>query len=350
MRILYLGLSPREETHQQILTGLLPSDRLYGIVELQRLGYDVSFECMRPQGQLGALVGYFNSKFGFNLPRVKTLLNLRNYDVIVLNGPMCTLITIACLVFGKKLVYLDSILRLPKSICRKLIYRYNLKLSNGTIMYSKTQMNQCIKTFKVQSNCFTLMPFGIDFSFYQQIKSNIDKNKRFVLAVGRDQARDYGTLVQAMEGLEVKLKLVTLPYLLKGVDLNHDWTEVLENVSYKELCQLYAEALFVVIPLKRWGTNYSSGTRALLEAKAMGKTVIASYSLPLEEYMGQNKGVFYVEPENVEELRKNIVMLLENQDEWLKYDIYGKETVRDNFSMDVFAHAFGSYITGLLKD
>jgi glycosyltransferase involved in cell wall biosynthesis len=350
MRILYLGLSPREETYRRVKAGELPTDRLYGIVELQRLGYDVCFKCLRPRGLLSSIIGYINSRFGFNLPGLGTLSAIRDHDVIVVNGPLSTLITLACRALGRKIVYLDTVLRLPKNILRKLIYKINLKLCDGTIMYSESQMHQCEKTFNVSADRFKLIPFAIDYSFYKRFDVKSNPQKTFILSVGRDQARDYATLVKAMKGLDVNLKLVTLPYLLRGVELESDRTEILENVSYEELYKMYSEALFVVIPLKKWGTTYSSGTRAMLEAKTLGKTVIASRSLPLEEYMGPKEGVFYVEPENVEELRKNILMLLENRDECTKYGTIGKETVNRSFTMDIFATAFGDYLSDMYSN
>jgi glycosyltransferase involved in cell wall biosynthesis len=345
-----LGLNPREETYRQVIAGVLPSDRLYGIVELQQLGYDVSFRCMRPKGSLSGLIGFINKKYGFNLTDFKTLLDLINYDVIVVNGPYSTFVTLACRILDKKIVYLDTILRPPQNICRKMIYKINLILSNGTIMYSNSQMKQCAKLFKVSPNCFKLFPFTIDVSFCQRPKRINNFTKPFVLSVGRDQARDYRTLVEAMDGLNVNLKLVTLPYLLKDVNLNNNWIEVLDNISYDELYQLYSEALFVVIPLKKWGTAYSSGTRGLLEAKVLDKGVIASNSPAMKEYAGLEEGVLYVESENVQELREKILKLLGNQDERVKLEIGGREFVKMNYNMDVFARSFGNYLSSLFMD
>ena len=43
MKILYLFPHEKEGELQDVLKGLLPTDRLYGVVELQKRGYDVQF-------------------------------------------------------------------------------------------------------------------------------------------------------------------------------------------------------------------------------------------------------------------------------------------------------------------
>lgn len=350
MRILYLYLNPSEETLRQILADKIPSNHLCGLVELQRLGYNVSFKDSRPQGPLRKLTRFINEKLGFNLKDFKTILSLRNYDVIVVKGAFSTSVTIACRLFNKKIVYLDTLFRLPRNLLRKIIYKINIHLSNGSIVYSRSQMELCSKLFNVPPTRLKLIHFAIDVPFFKRSNSFKIDLEPFVLSVGRDLARDYWTLVEAMNGLGVGLKIVTLPYLLKDVSLNNPYIEVLENLTYERLFQLYAEALFVVIPLKKWGTAYSSGTTSLLEAKALGKGVIATYSKPLAEYLGQGEGVLYVEPENVKKLREKIMSLLENPDDRIRLETRGNEVVKNNYNMDVFAIAFGNYLSSLFED
>ena len=350
MRILYLYLNPSEATLLRVLDGKIPSNHLCGLVELQKLGYNVSYKDSRPQGPLRKLTGFINEKFGFNLKDFKTILSLRNYDVIVVKGAFSTLVTISCRLFNKRIVYLDTLFRLPRNLLRKIIYKINLHLSDGTIVYSRSQMELCSKLFNVPLTRFELIPFAIDVPFFKRYNCVKNEHEPFILSVGRDLARDYSTLVQAMNGLDVGLKIVTLPYLLKDISLNNPNIEVLENLTYERLFQLYAEALFVVIPLKKWAAAYSSGTTSLLEAKVLGKGVIASYSPPMIEYLGQGDGVLYVEPENAKILREKLMSLLENPDDLTRLETRGSEVVKKNYNMDVFAIAFGNYLSSLFED
>lgn len=349
MRILYLLLNTApDETLREIASGAIPSDRMYGLFELRQLGHDVTCQCMRPTGALQKVFKPLNDRFGFCLPDLGVLRKLKQYDVIVVNGPFSTLVTIAAKLQKKKLVYLDTILRLPKSAIRKMIYRCNVLLSSGTIMYTKTQTRQCAESLNVDCNRFKLIPFAIDFSYCKKFKKELDaKREPFILAVGRDLGRDYNTLVQAAEGLNVGVKIVTLPYLLQGVTINSDRIEILGNVSYERLYELYSEAAFVVIPLRKWATAYSSGTRALLEAMAMGKCVIATHSPPLEEYAAEGEGILYVEPEDHRDLRGKMQLLLNDPSLLKRIETRGNESSRERYDIRNFARTFSDYLSEL---
>jgi len=332
------------------LAGELPSDRFYGLIELQKLGYDASFKDIRPQGPFSKLLRSINIRYGLKLPDLKTLLILPKYDVIVVKDNFSTLLTIACRIFNKKIVYVDALFSIPRNILRKIVIKINLHFSSGIVLYSRKQMELWSKLLNVPSSRFKVLPYTIDVSFYKNSISGKTTYEPFVLSVGRDQARDYSTLVEAMDGLGVNLKIVSLHYLLKDINLNNTWFELLEYISYERLFQLYTEALFVVLPIKKWGTEYPSGIRGLLEALELGKGVIASRSLLLEEYVRQDEGVLYVEPENVKELRQKIMSLLENPDDRIRLETRGREVVKKNYNMDVFAIAFGNYLSSLFED
>lgn len=215
MHILYLSRKPREEIYQEVLARMLPSDQLYGIVELQQHGYDVNFKSIYPQGFFSNIANFLYNKYEIILSDLSTLLTLRKYDVIVVHSTFSTLVTLACKLFNKKVVYLDALFSPPKNIARKILYKLNLTLSDGIIVYSQSQLELWSNLFNISTNRFKVIPYTIDISFYEISDTYKTNAQPFVLSVGRDQARDYETLVKAMEGLGVNLKIVTLPYLEK---------------------------------------------------------------------------------------------------------------------------------------
>ncbi len=349
MRILYIYPHPMEGKIQRVMAGEIPSDSFYGLIELQKYGYEVSFSDSRYQGWLAQLTQFINNKTGFNLVNFKTLLNLCNNDVIVVKDRFSTLLTVACRVLNKKIVYVDALFLVPRNKIRKLIYKLNLMLSDGIVVFSKKQKELWSELFNIPPDRFKVIPYAIDVSFYKPLDDNKNKYEPFVLSVGRDQARDYKTLVDAMRGLGVKLKIVSLPYLLKDVDLSNPSLALLEYIPYEELFELYAKAILVVIPLKKWGLVYPSGIRGLLEAKAFCKNVIASHSPILEEYLNKDDGVYYVDPEDVSGLRKKIVNLLENPKGRGSNEAMGREMVEKNYNLVEFATSFGDYIKSPLE-
>lgn len=130
--------------------------------------------------------------------------------------------------------------------------------------------------------------------------------------------RDYRTLVEAVSGLDVDVKIavdspwrysIGEPDHLAGLPPN---VEMRSWGTYRELRRLYAESAFVVVPLKR--RQLVSGITVTLEAMAMGRAVILSRNPYVEGFIEHGETGFYVEPGNVEQLRETIVRLLEQPD------------------------------------
>lgn len=345
MRILYFYPHPMKKELQSVMAGTAPSDRMYGLIELQRRGHEVSLTDSRFQGVFAKLVTWLKKIYNVNLIDYGSLRMLRAYDVIVVKDDFSTLLTIACRVFRKKIVYVDALFDIPKKVLLQKICKLNIKLSDGIVVYSKRQIEQWSHLLNIPSTRFKALPYTIDVPFYRYSYHKEKITEPYILSVGRDLGRDFKTLVEAMEGLGLRLKIVTLPYLLRGVYLNQPWLEILQNVTYERLFQLYAEALFVVIPLKK-GVMYPSGIRSLLEAMALGKSIISTYSPVLEEYAKNGEGVLYVEPENCIELRNKIEDLGKDPDYCVRVGKKGQERVQ-KYNMDVYTNAFEDYLTVL---
>lgn len=346
MKVLFLYPHPMSNEISQVLRGQAPSDRMYGLIELRKCEYEVDFSDRRFEGFFGKLVNWLRRNVGINLCDIKTLLTIKNYDLIIVKDEVSTLITIACRLFRKKIIYLDALFAFPRRTWKKIIYKINLRLADGIVAYSSNQIRTWDNLFTGISHKFKLLTYTIDVPFYRAIPCHRKSSKPYILSVGRDMGRDFGTLVESMDGLELGLKLVTLPYALRSVNISHSWVEVLKHVPYQDLFRLYAEAVLVVIPLKK-SLIYPSGIRGLLEAMVLGKAVVCSYSPLLEEYVKEGDGVVYVEPENIVALRDKLRHLLGDSD-WLHIlENRGRDIVRDNYHMDIYAKAFEAYISGL---
>ncbi|ORJ63395.1 glycosyltransferase [Geothermobacter hydrogeniphilus] len=353
MKIIYLGLNDREKTIRKIENGELPSNQMYGLIELRKMGFAVTQSSTGPTGKFEKIFDKLNKKLGTNIPTLKVVTYIYNNDVIVVNGPISTIITILCKILNKKIIYLDSVLRPQANYLRRMVYRLNIKMANGTILYSEAQKQHCSQLYRVPASCFKLLRFSIDMPFFLrhagQTKTPETGGEKYVLSVGRDQARDYGTLIKAMDGIGVKLKIVTVPYLLKDVNVDLPFVEVFENLSYDELFGLYEGASLVVIPLKRWGTQYSSGTTSLLEAIALGKRILATKSVPMMEYADSENGVVYVESENMGELRNAIIDCLKDKNINNYNSLNLNREIIELYDMKKFATQFGAYIEEIME-
>lgn len=133
-----------------------------------------------------------------------------------------------------------------------------------------------------------------------------DTEGTYVLSVGDDDGRDYPTLIAALDGLPVRTRIRTgrpLPGAGPGVE------PIRGRLSAPALRDLYAEARFVVVPL-RPDTRNASGISTIMEAGAMGKAVIVSDSDGVREFVRDGETGLVVPAHDPAALRSAIERLL----------------------------------------
>lgn len=133
--------------------------------------------------------------------------------------------------------------------------------------------------------------------------------ERLVLAVGRDAARDYGTLARALNGIHHRSTVVCRPANLLGVSLPSE-VEVRFDVSPDTLRQFYARASVVVVPTRGDDDPVGSdcsGTLVTLDALSMGRPVVVTARASISEYVTPGVHVATVPAGNVDALRAAIL-------------------------------------------
>ena len=134
----------------------------------------------------------------------------------------------------------------------------------------------------------------------------------YVLAVGKDLARDYGTFAEAVRRLGVRAEIAAYPRNLEGVELPPGTRA--RAVSSAELRELYAGAACVVVPQRRQEYPYGSeggGLTSLLETLAMARPLVASDRPILHDYVADGETALLVPPEEPEALATAISRVLE---------------------------------------
>lgn len=346
MRLLYLYPGPRSEGINRVLAGETPSDGMYGLVELRQRGHVVDVADSRFNGWFGRVVKALRP-YSINLCDAQTLRRLADYDAVIVKDEFSPMLTLGCRSAGTRIVYLDSLFRLSSNPLKRRFLRWNIVNADAVVTYSQTQIALWASTLNVPQESMTFLPYTIDLPFYRLPVRHDPPARPYVLSVGRDTGRSFETLVQAMEGLGLELKLVTLPYLLKRVDITRPWIEVVEHLPYPDLLRLYAGAAFVVIPLKS-GTTHASGIRGLFEALALGRAVIATRSLVLEEYVPEGQGVTYVSSNDPVALRTKIAELANDKDARDHMAHAGQQLITSSFGMTRFIDPFEQLIRELL--
>ena len=346
MKILYIFPSPKKDDYQLIVNGEAPTDRLYGVYELQQLGHKVEFNDDRFKGKFRNLIILTRNTLGINLYDLKTILACWYYDVVVVKNNFSLVLTLACKLTGTKVVYLDTLFRMPRKLFKKMNYWSNFQLLDRIVTYSDRQIDFWTGPYRIRRNKFQFLPYTIDVDFYRPndnyVSSEPDAGD-YVLSIGRDQGRDFDTLVEALDGLDINLKLITLPYRLSKKIKEKNYVQFYQNIPYDQLFHLYKNAKLVVIPLKE-ETIYPSGIRGLLESMALGKVSIVTYTPILEEYVENGKHVMFVDSTDINQLRKTIQELIADPVRCQKMGSCAQKLVRKQFNMASFADGFSNLL------
>ena len=133
----------------------------------------------------------------------------------------------------------------------------------------------------------------------------------YVLAVGKDIARDYATFAEAVRRLGVRAEIAAYPRNLEGVRLPAGTRA--RAVEPAELRELYAGAACVVVPQRRQDYPYGSeggGLTSLLETLAMARPLVASERPILHDYVAHEETALLVPPEEPDALAAAIGRLL----------------------------------------
>ncbi len=150
---------------------------------------------------------------------------------------------------------------------------------------------------------------GVDIDFFKPSQVQADD---FILCAGNDRYRDFEILNRISDGMRGRTKLIVASELHEyaGRILETDRLMFM-RLSHADLRDYYNRAKFVIIPIRR-GCVTDSGITAMKEAMAMGKAVIASATLFMQEIVHDGINGLLVEPGNPEAFIDRINCLLDN--------------------------------------
>ena len=234
-----------------------------------------------------------------------------------------------------------------KKTCNLIIRFYHKLLSSveKIVVLSKREQDILKEALKIKGNKIKLIPFGIDYQFFN--KPTQEDN--FILSVGRDPNRDYVTLFTTARLIpDQKFIVVTSKANIKGLSIPNN-IEIKLDISYKDLRSLYLKAKIFVLPLKE---NFrASGQTAFLEALSSGLAVIAADIQGLRDYNFKNKKYcLFFKPGSSFSLQEKLDFLLKSlscNKAGIKKDIKeGQRIIRQKFNSEITAKK----IKGIIKE
>lgn len=193
----------------------------------------------------------------------------------------------------------------------KLDQAIDLFLTNTQIKANTIQ-----ETLNIGPERVYVLPEQTDARFFSPAAAEA-KTRSLIASAGREQ-RDYKTLAEATQGMELDIEVCALsPNASKGTQVAfpdpipanmtfhpHDWPE---------FRQMYRNADLVVVSLL--DNHYSAGLTVLMEAMACCRPVIITRTPGLSEVLIDKGIVAGVAPGNADDMRQIITHYLNNPDE-----------------------------------
>lgn len=181
---------------------------------------------------------------------------------------------------------------------------------DAVFVYARTQRDFAVDQLGVEEKRVRLIAFHADAQFYRE-RGDLPGPTDQICAAGLEW-RDYPTLIEAVSTMpDLAVKLAAASPWSKHADETSRRTlpanVVARRYDYAELRALYAESLFVVVPL--YENDFQAGVTTMLEAMAMGKAVVATRTTGQTDVITDGENGLYVAPGDVAGWRAAITRL-----------------------------------------
>lgn len=259
----------------------------------------------------------------------------REFDVIFSNGENVSIPLAALLVRDRCRPGHVLIGHRISARKKRPFFRALHRAMDAIFLYAGTQHAYALKTLGIPAAKLHLIPFHADHRFYRPMDRPV---KNMICSAGLEW-RDYPTLIDAVAGLDVEVKLAAASPWSKHKDETSK-RELPSNVTarryeYGELRELYAASRFVVVPL--YDNDFQAGVTTILEAMAMGKAVIATRTAGQRDVIRDGENGIYVPPGDREAMRTAIIRLLERPAEADRIGQNARQTIVDSMTLDHWA-------------
>ncbi|MBV7332999.1 glycosyltransferase family 4 protein [Chloroflexi bacterium TSY] len=207
------------------------------------------------------------------------------------------------------------------------------KTFSHVISNSHAQIDYAVNRLGLPESRADFVYHNVDQQFFRPLALDVED---FILTVGLEQ-RDYELLFQALTGTNIRLVVVaSSPWSTRGIDIASTANvTVLSHIPYTELRSLYARARLVVVPL--FDIDYAAGSTTLLEAMAMGKSVIVTQTKGIADYVIHDETGVYVPPADANALREAILSLWHCPIKQHRLSMNARQVVEESMNIDVYA-------------
>jgi glycosyltransferase involved in cell wall biosynthesis len=191
------------------------------------------------------------------------------------------------------------------------------------------------------------IPFMVDTEFFSPPDVAPAPGPRpLIISVGRER-RDFPTLIEAVADLPVDVQLTAASLWSRrgGAEapLELPPNVRVDQFDYDGLRDLYERADLVVVPLE--SVDFQAGITAILEAMAMGCTVVCTRVPGQTDTIVDDRTGVYVAPHDATALRRTIEELLADDERRRRIGAAALDWVRTHASVERYAEQFAAIAT-----
>jgi glycosyltransferase involved in cell wall biosynthesis len=212
--------------------------------------------------------------------------------------------------------------------------------------WSSVQRDYAIKEIGISPEKIKLLKRGTDQNFWRPMESETD----MICSAGMEM-RDYPTMIKALKSLDIPCHIATgkaRGQLFGTVKKLYEMDDIPKHItvgskSYLQMREMYARSRFVVVPLLE--TDTDNGLTVILEAMAMGKTVICSKVEGQIDVIEDGVTGVYVPQGDVKALRKEIVNLWNNPEKAKEMGKAARKHIEETHNLEQFVEGIKAEIT-----
>jgi glycosyltransferase involved in cell wall biosynthesis len=203
------------------------------------------------------------------------------------------------------LVRTDPIITMPRGALRKTYLQASLAGADCIIVWAPAVIDRYHQCLGVPLDKMTAVPFHHTLAGFRVTTPAA----RDFLFSGGNSMRDYPTLIEAVRGLPIPVRIAT--HWQPPPSLKIPPNVTIQPADPDEFGELMAAARFVVLPL-RMDNLRTTGQQSYLNAMALGKAVIVGDDKDAPYYIENNKTGLLTPGGDVAALRQAILYLLDN--------------------------------------
>lgn len=219
------------------------------------------------------------------------------------------------------------------------LIRWSLAAVDRLTVITSAEVDHYSRLFSLASSKIDLCWLGMyDLNHSENIQAASDDGLGsipYIHASGRS-ARDYATLLEAVDGMEIRTVIHGRGYNFAGLNLPPN-VEIGEFVPHDQYRRLVMNASVEIIPL--YDTKLPVGSSQIVYTMMMGKAMIATRTSSTVDYIQDGVSGLLVDPGNPEGLRSALAYLLSNPEKAAEMGRMARSRFEERYSFQEFARS-----------